>query len=99
VMRLPNGADKSSESLARRLATTNFRPTPDSRLPTTDSRLRTTDYGCQSDLERFSEDQPGEHPDQGVPGDRIERNDRLQSASRRVPHAHPAEALVPALQP
>ena len=30
-------------------------------------------YGCESDVERLPEDQPGEHSDQGVPGDRIGR--------------------------
>jgi hypothetical protein len=56
-------------------------------------------YGSTSDLEGIPEDQPGEHPDQGVPGDRVERLDFLQSAARRMSDAHPAEALVPALQP
>ena len=56
-------------------------------------------YGCTSDLEGLPEDQPGEHPDQGVPGDRVERDDLVQPAPRRVSDAHPAEALVPALQP
>src|SRR5262245_6009186 len=55
-------------------------------------------YGS-SNLERLPQDQPGEHPDQGVPGDRIERVDLLQPAPRRVPDADPAEALVPALRP
>ena len=41
-------------------------------------RLRT--YGSTSDLEGLPEDQPGEHPDQGVPGDRVERR-RSRSTS------------------
>ena len=32
-------------------------------------------YGCTSDLERLPEDQPREHPHQGVPGNRVERDD------------------------
>ena len=42
--------------------------------PTTRPTTRPIDhYGSTSDVERLPEDQPGEHPDQGVPGDRVER--------------------------
>src|SRR4029077_15344381 len=56
-------------------------------------------YGCTSDVEGVPQDQPGEHPDQGVPGDRVERLDFVQSAARRMSDAHPAETLVSAVQP
>ena len=71
------------------------------------STRRPADYGPttdrstiwqQSDLEGLPEDQPGEHPDQGVSGDRIERLDLVQPAARRVSDAHPAEEVVPALR-
>src|SRR5262245_9808629 len=57
------------------------------------------DYGCTRNLEGLSQDQPRQHPDQGVSSHRIERHALLQSAPRRVPDANSAEALVPALQP
>src|SRR5438309_7155990 len=57
-----------------------------------------TNYGSTSDLERVPEGQPGEHPHQGVPGHRIERDDLVQPAPRGVPDTDPAEALVPAVQ-
>ena len=57
-------------------------------VPTSDIRSA---YGRTSDLEGLPQGQPGEHPDQGVPGDRVERDDLLQPAARRVPDAHPAE--------
>ncbi len=71
---------------------------PESRIPSPESR-RETHYGSTTDLEGLSQGQPGEHPDQGVPGDRVERHAVVQPAPRRVPDAHSAEALVPALQP
>src|ERR1700730_18575113 len=64
--------------------------------PTYSSMLN---HGCKSDLERLPEDQPREHPHQGVPGHRIERDDLVQSAPWRVPDAHSAETLVPVPQP
>src|SRR2546425_6136546 len=63
------------------------------------NNIRDTTNGFTSNLERLPENQPGEHPYQGVPGDRVERDDLVQSAPRRVPDAHSAKALVPALQP
>ena len=72
----------------------------DQRPMTNDQRLTDEDqYGCTSDLEGLPENQPGEHPGQGVPGHRDERDDLVQPASRRMPDAHPAEEVVPALQP
>src|ERR1700676_291081 len=56
-------------------------------------------HGCTSDLEGFSEDQPCEHPHQGVPGNRVERDNLVSSAPCRVPDSHSAETLVPAPQP
>ena len=55
-------------------------------------------YGATTDLEGFSQGEPGEHSRQGVPGHRIRRHTVLQPAPRRVSDADPAEALVPALQ-
>ena len=46
-------------------------------------------------MEGLSQDQPGQHSDQGVSGDRRRRDAELQPAARRVSDAHPAEALVP----
>src|SRR5688572_3303311 len=51
--------------------------------------------GCESYLEGILEGQPGEHSDKGVPGDRVERHDLVQSAPWRVSDAHPAETMVP----
>ena len=46
----------------------------------------------------LSQDQPRQHPDPGVPGDRLGGDDQLQPAARRVPDPHPAEAVVPELR-
>jgi hypothetical protein len=54
--------------------------------------------GGESDLEGLSENQPGQHPDQGVSGDRIGGNHLVQPAARGLPDAHPAEALVSPLR-
>ena len=59
------------------------------------SKQGESDYGCATDLEGLPEDQPGQHPGAGVPGDRLGGDHQLQPAARRVPDAHPAEALVP----
>src|ERR1700687_5568104 len=56
-------------------------------------------HGCTSDLERLPEDQPREHPHQGVPGHRVERDNLVSSAPWRMPDAHSAETLVPVPQP
>src|ERR1700676_1327529 len=56
-------------------------------------------HGCTSDLEGLSEDQPCEHPHQGVPGNRVERDNLVSSAPWRVPDSHSAETLVPVPQP
>ena len=55
-------------------------------------------YGCATDVEGISQDQPGQHSDQGVSGDRRRRDPELQPAARRVSDAHPAEALVPEMR-
>src|SRR5207237_956160 len=51
-------------------------------------------HGRTSDMEGLSKDQPGEHSNQGLPGDRRWCHAQLQSAARRVSDAHSAEALV-----
>ena len=68
------------------------------RRGTTSAPIMSVTYGSATYLEGLSQGQPGHHSGEGVPGDRIGRGDLLQPASRRVPDAHPAEELVPALR-
>ena len=65
------------------------------RLTATKRSLRD---GGSPDLERVHEDQPGDDPRAGLPGDRRGGHHQLQPAARRVSDTHPAEALVPALR-
>ena len=51
-------------------------------------------HGRASNLEGFSEGQPGHHPGAGVSRHRVERHDRVQPAPRGVPDPHPAEEVV-----
>ena len=48
---------------------------------------------------RLPQDQPREHPREGISGNRCECDAALQSAPRRMPDPNPAETLVPALRP
>src|SRR6187200_3073273 len=66
--------------------------------PTDNPVLRRTSNGCATDLERFPENQSGQHPGAGVSRHRFGGDDQLQPAARRVSDAHPAEALVPDLR-
>ena len=61
-------------------------------------RHRISPYGCATNVERLPENQPGQYPHQGVPGDRRPGHLELQPAPRRVPDAHSAETLVSSLR-
>src|SRR6266545_6947772 len=59
-----------------------------------DSISLETLYATQTHLERLSESQPRQHSGQGVPRDRGQRDDLVQSTQLGMPDPHQSEEVV-----